>query len=205
MTERLPTYSVVVSREDDLWVAVVERLPGGATDVERFGELPDAVRDLIATLQGVEPDAFWIEWRYQQGDADLTQVIETFRQWERLAAQVARYRDSSRLAAVRGLRAAGLSYREIADVIEVSHQRIGQLLDKSGDADVAEKPPVSVVVEAAGDGDRSGVATPFDMLVAVLLDSARQLPPASRPGLLATTASLLHQASTDESFLRPAG
>ncbi|GAA3053636.1 hypothetical protein [Actinokineospora globicatena] len=201
MTERLPTYSVVVSREDDLWVAVVERLPGGATDVERFGELPDAVRDLISTLVGVEPDAFWIEWRYQQGGADLTQVIETFRQWERLAAQVVRYRDSSRLAAVRGLRAAGLSYREIADVIVVSHQRIGQLLDKSGGADVAEKSPVSVD-EAAGDGDRSGVATPFDMLVAALLDSARRLPAASRSGLLATAASLLREASVD---LRPAG
>ncbi|RLK54147.1 hypothetical protein [Actinokineospora cianjurensis] len=198
MTDQLPVYSVVVSREDDLWVAVVEQLPGGATDVERFGELPDAVRDLVSTLVGVEPDAFWIEWRYQQGDADLTHVIETFRQWERLATQLSRHRDASRLAAVRDMRSAGLSYREIADVIEVSHQRIGQLLDKSGVVDGAEKALAGVVI----DGPGSGVATPFDMLVAVLLDSARRLPAASRSGLLATAASLLREASVD---LRPAG
>jgi hypothetical protein len=55
--DQLPVHSVVVSREDGLWVAVVQGLAAGATDVERCAELPGAVRDLIATLLDVEPDA----------------------------------------------------------------------------------------------------------------------------------------------------
>ena len=56
MIDQLPSYSVVVSREDGLWVAVVDGLPAGATDVERFEELDEAVRDLITFLADVEPD-----------------------------------------------------------------------------------------------------------------------------------------------------
>ena len=66
MTDKLPVYSVTVSTEDDLWVALVEGIPVGATDVERFEELPEAVRDLISTLLDVEPDSFWLDWHYRQ-------------------------------------------------------------------------------------------------------------------------------------------
>jgi hypothetical protein len=69
MTDQLPVYAVTVSREDDLWVAVVDGVPGGATDVAHVHELPDAVPDLIATLVGVEPEEFWIEWHYRQNEA----------------------------------------------------------------------------------------------------------------------------------------
>lgn len=65
MTDQLPMYSVVVSREDGLWVAVVEGLPAGATDVEKFEDLHDAVCDLIADLADIDPDSFWIDWHYR--------------------------------------------------------------------------------------------------------------------------------------------
>ena len=128
MTDRLPTYSVVVSREDGLWVAVVEGLPAGATDVEKFEDLHDAVCDLIASLEETDPDSFWIDWHYQLGTQDLTVLIENLREWEHLAEHAARHRDVTRKAAVESMRSAGLSYREIADVIGLSHQRIGQLV-----------------------------------------------------------------------------
>ncbi len=128
MTDELPVYSVTVSREDGLWVAVVEGVPAGATDVERFEELREAVRDLISTLLDVEPDSFWIEWHYRQGSLDLTDLIEHLREWEDLAERAARNRDASRRAVVASMHSAGLSYREIADVIGISYQRVGQLL-----------------------------------------------------------------------------
>jgi hypothetical protein len=66
----LPTYRATVAREDNLWVAVVADLPGGATDVERITGLDLEVRDLIAGLRDIDPDDFEIEWHYEQGGQD---------------------------------------------------------------------------------------------------------------------------------------
>ncbi|SDC33095.1 hypothetical protein [Actinokineospora iranica] len=185
MTDALPVYSVVVSREDNLWVAVVEGLPGGATEVEHFRDLPDAVRDLIATLVDSETDAFWIEWHYRQGDHDLTQVIENLRQWERLAERAAYQRDLSRQAVVESLRAAGLTYREIADVVQMSHQRVWQLLDTEGKTAKADRETLS----------------PLEASLIAFLSTVGQVRPDSRPSLLTTTAAMLEEAAADVSFL----
>jgi DNA-directed RNA polymerase specialized sigma24 family protein len=129
MTDQLLVYSVLVSREDDLWVAVVDALPGGATDVERFEDLHDAVHDLIATLTDTEIENFRIEWRYRQGSYELTELILDLQQWEKQAEVATLNRDAARKAVVEAMRMAGLSYREIADVLGVSFQRVGQLVD----------------------------------------------------------------------------
>ena len=211
MTDELPVYSVTVSREDGLWVAVVEGVPAGATDVERFEELREAVRDLISTLLDVEPDSFWIEWHYRQGSLDLTDLIEHLREWEDLAERAARNRDASRRAVVASMHSAGLSYREIADVIGISYQRVGQLLSDSGTgAPVPNHVPVSlglakwirpfrntVIHGSALDGQ----PTPFEGVLIALLDSVCRLPPDSRHDLLSTTASVLEDAATDKDFL----
>ncbi|APU14443.1 MULTISPECIES: hypothetical protein [Actinoalloteichus] len=63
----LPIYVVRVSREDNLWVAVVDGLLGGATEAVRLDTLDVEARDLISGLTDAEPDAFEIEWRYEQG------------------------------------------------------------------------------------------------------------------------------------------
>jgi len=55
-------YEVTVSREDDLWVAVVAGLVPAATDVEHFGDLETEVRDLIAGLTDSDPDDFALTW-----------------------------------------------------------------------------------------------------------------------------------------------
>lgn len=211
MTDVLPVYSVVVSREEELWVAVVDSIPAGATDVERFEDLPDAVSDMIATLVDAEPDEFWIDWHYRQGDHDFTDLIEQLREWEKLAERAARNRDITRRAVVEAMHSAGLSYREIADVIGVSHQRVGQLLS-TPQIDVAfPQHRVDVLLRpkwirqlrntAIHGGAVDGQPSPFEAALIALLDSARRVPPDSRHDLLAATASLLDEASTDREFL----
>ncbi len=212
MTDRLPTYSVVVSREDGLWVAVVEGLPAGATDVEKFEDLHDAVRDLIASLRDVDPDSFWIDWHYRLGTQDLTALIENLREWEHLAEHAVHHRDVTRKAAVESMRSAGLSYREIADVIGVSHQRVGQLVAQRGDDAVFRQPDdLYAAVEAKltqrlGDpvarGLVSGVVpNPFEAVLVALLATAQRIRPDSRGDLLSGTASVLADAATDDAFL----
>ncbi|HEX5407311.1 MAG TPA: hypothetical protein VFX16_33985 [Pseudonocardiaceae bacterium] len=198
---QLPVHSVTVSREDDRWVAAVHDIPTGTTDVERFEELPAAVRDLIATLLVVEPDSFWIDWHYRMGQHDLTSAIGHLREWEDMADRAARNRDGSRRAAVAAMRSAGLSYREIAEVIGMSHQRVGQLLAEPDQVvDIQFPTGISVVPEKWRQSD-AGQPTPFESALIELLHSALRTRPDSRHSLLSTSAATLADAADDPEFL----
>ena len=222
MTDQLPVYTVTVFREDDLWVAVVDGLAGGATDVEHFEDLPEAVSDLIATLVDADRQNFWIDWHYRQGNHELTEIIQDLRQWEKQAQLSSQNRDAARIAAVEAMRNAGLSYREIADAIGTSHQRIGQLLDQNlphiasslkdyrfGTAtmdsqwtpELARKLRNVVVHGVRVSGDHEYLS-PIEAALVSLLDSARQLSPSARQGLLSVTAEVLEEVAADEEFLR---
>lgn len=208
MTDTLPVYPVTVSREDSLWVAVVDGIEAGATDVELFDELPDAVRDLIVTLLDIPPDSFWLDWHYRLGAQDLTGPIERLRGWEDLAANAARGRDASRLAAVSSMHGAGLSYREIADVIGISHQRVGQLM-AGPVVDVAWPAQTGVHHEKWVERlrnttiqDAEGQPSPVEAALVTLLDSALRMRPDLRRDLLTATASVLADAARDKDFLR---
>ena len=124
----MPVYPVTVTREDNLWVAVVDGVPAGATDVERFSELEIEVRDLVAGLTDRGPDRFNLDWRYLPGGIDVTVEIENLVHARTDAAAAAGRRDEALRSAIAALRGAGLSVRAIADVVELSHQRVHQLL-----------------------------------------------------------------------------
>ncbi|MEJ3657497.1 MerR [Actinomycetes bacterium KLBMP 9759] len=129
MSKRL-TYGVTVGREDGLWTAEIDGLPpnfGAATDVERFADLDREVRDLIAGLVEADPDDFDLVWRYVQGDQDYTGRLEQLRMWEDRLRVDAEQHEAARKAAIEAMRAAGLSLRDIADVVQLSYQRVHQI------------------------------------------------------------------------------
>lgn len=132
MNTELPTYRVTISREDNLWVAVVADLPGGATDVEHFADLQTEVRDLIGVLTDADTGDFWVEWHYRQGRYEYTNDLRYWQEVEGQAAESLAERDNARQAAIRSMRAASLSLRDIADVMGLSHQRVAQLAAGSG-------------------------------------------------------------------------
>jgi predicted XRE-type DNA-binding protein len=223
MSDELPIYSVTVSREDNLWVAVVDGLPGGATDVERFEDLREAVHDLIATLQDVEPGNFWVQWRFRQGSHELFDELRELRQWEKQAELALANRDAVRRAAIETMRQAGLSYREIADVIGMSHQRVGQLLEGDRGADVRFSNTAAQFKRWAGshahmlqhltgsrshdpsqtDAPLSGqfYMTPLEVAILLILDSALQLSPLDRRNLLVAIVKVLEDVAKDDGFL----
>lgn len=127
MTAGWATYRVHVSREDDLWVSVVEGLPGGATDTEHFADVEDEVRDLVAGLTDTGPDSFSLELHLEQGGREYTPVVARLREQEENARRAIEQRDASRRVAVTAMRNANLSYRAIAEVLGLSHQRVAQL------------------------------------------------------------------------------
>ncbi len=124
------TYDVMVSREDELWVADIAGMTA-ATDVLRFGDLDVEVRDLIAGLTDTEPGEFEIRWHHRAGDDDVTTLIVELAEVEAAAEGATARRDAVRLEIIRRLSAAGLSQRVIADVLGLSHQRVNQLANAS--------------------------------------------------------------------------
>lgn len=140
MSEASPVYHVTVTREDNLWVAVVHDLPAGATDVSRMVDLEPEVRDLIAGLEDLDPDDFEISWHYRQGKHDLSPVVDELRQREATAAEAVLSRDKARLEAIKQLRDAGLSLRSIAELLGLSHQRVQQLASAAAGRSDDEQP-----------------------------------------------------------------
>lgn len=221
MSDEPPVYTVTVSREDNLWVAVVNNLSGGATDVERFDDLYDAVHDLIATLTDTSPGEFWVEWKFLQGSYRLFEMLRDLRQWETQAKLAVASRDAARRALVDAMREAGLSYREIADVIGTSHQRVGQILEKRerdtitdlqvGDQFIQAKgwqstPTLTKTLTKLTAGrDLDIYPRPLEGAIVMFLQLALHASPPARRDLLTTTAAILEDAAEDDEFLRRTG
>lgn len=55
-TAHMTAYDIDVTFEDEMWVAVVRGVPGGATETRDRGSLEPAVRDLLGGLFDVDGD-----------------------------------------------------------------------------------------------------------------------------------------------------
>ena len=129
-----PTYTVTVSRDENLWAARIDGLPPGligVTDVARCADLEVEVRDLVAGLTDTDPDAFDLTWHYAQDGHDYTTSFQQAHEWQRRLAEAEANRDRYRAAAAREMARAGLSQRAIGDALGISHQRVGQILTES--------------------------------------------------------------------------
>ena len=130
----MTTYRVTVTRDDDVWAAVIDGLPPhmiGATDVERFSDLEPEVRDLVAALTDADLDSFGLEWRLLIGNRDVTAEVVALRQAETALQDALAARDEARRTVLKALATTGLSQGAIGDVLGVSHQRVHQLLKAS--------------------------------------------------------------------------
>lgn len=130
----MTTYAVTVTRDGNLWAAVVHGLPPhviGATDAERFADLEADVRELVAGLTDSDLDSFGLEWHLELDGRDLTEAVNTLRRAESEFEAAARARETAREALLKDLADAGLSQAAIGDVLGISHQRVHQLLKAS--------------------------------------------------------------------------
>lgn len=125
------TYTVTVTREDNLWVVVVDGLPKGvvgAMDYENFGDLAEEVPEFIADLTDSDPDSFTIEWRYVVNGNDVTRQVTDFLSSAEALRKVQTDQERTRKEALAAMSDAGLSQRAMADVLGVSYQRVNQLV-----------------------------------------------------------------------------
>jgi DNA-binding NarL/FixJ family response regulator len=133
MSEQVHT--VVVTREDGMWLADVPGLEGAHTYARSLPSLDQAVREVIVLAVGL-PDAAMpglaLDYRYETGDPELDatalEVRRLRRQADELAAEVAARTGQAAVELV----ARGLSVRDVASLLGISPQRVSQLTAKAG-------------------------------------------------------------------------
>lgn len=124
----MDTYTVRVVREDGLWSAIVHDLPEGTSagyDFERFADLRDGVREAVIDL--VEHDDFELEWAFGAAGHDYTRTLGMALTQADAVASARDHLERARHEAITDMQGAGLSYRDIADALGISHQRVAQL------------------------------------------------------------------------------
>ena len=125
------TYTVTVTREDHLWVAVASGLPKGvvgAMDYEHFLELREDFPIYLGELLEISSADISIRWIYQINGKDVTSQLRKLLLAEEELLRTRQSQEDARKEALSALTDAGLSQRAMADVVGVSPQRINQLV-----------------------------------------------------------------------------
>ena len=153
-----PTYQVRVWQEDDWWLARVVAASANAdpaplnaiTQARSLTRINSMSRDLIATILDADESDSEVDFEFVlPGDVgELVNQAKGARAWLDAAQDLWQERSS---AAARALTAAGYSLRDAAMLLELSHQRIDQLLGSHSDHDLSN----FVVFEYSASGSRT--------------------------------------------------
>jgi predicted RNase H-like HicB family nuclease len=107
--------------DDRYWLANVVGEPGAHTFGRSLAEAKRHAVEVVALWFEVEPGEFDVDWDVRLGD--LAAPVKQAR-----AAMAHAEADRARRdAAVRALTDAGVSYRDVAELLGLSHQRVAQI------------------------------------------------------------------------------
>lgn len=123
-----PRYKVIVERDPEdarYWLASLAGEDGAHTFGRSMVEAKRHAVEMVALWVDTEPQAFDIDWDVQLGD--LTGVVEQAHAAIAHVAEDQRRRDE----AVRAMTDAGLSYRDIGELLGLSFQRVAQIAKAS--------------------------------------------------------------------------
>ena len=121
------TYVAVYERdsESDAWLVQIKSIPGCHTYGRTLRQAEARIRDALALWLDRDPDGLEItaEW-----PAELEKVSTSVSRARRDAAASAQAANSATAKAAMRLDRMGLSRRDTAEVLGISHQRVQQLL-----------------------------------------------------------------------------
>jgi predicted RNase H-like HicB family nuclease len=125
MTSRtLRRFKVVVRRDPEdskAWLVYVTGEPGAHTFGRSLAEAKRHGTEVVALWFELEPDQVVIDWDIRLGE--LSKPVNQARAAIAHAEADRQRRDD----AVRALTAAGMSYRDVAELLGLSHQRVAQI------------------------------------------------------------------------------
>jgi predicted RNase H-like HicB family nuclease len=121
------SYVAVYERdfESDAWLVYIKTVPGCHTYGRTLRQAEARIREALAAWLDREPDGLKIvsEW-----PSDLEKVATSVAQARRDAAESAEAAGAATAKAAKRLDRLGLSRRDAAEVLGISHQRVQQLL-----------------------------------------------------------------------------
>jgi predicted RNase H-like HicB family nuclease len=126
-----PSYKVIVRRDPEdarFWLVNVSGEPGAHTFGRSLVEAKRNGAEVVALWFELEPEDFDIEWDVRLGE--LGGPVKRARTAMAHAEQDRRRRDD----AVRALTLAGISYRDVGELLGLSHQRVAQIVKTSSSA-----------------------------------------------------------------------
>lgn len=128
MTDR-PRHVVTLSRDErDPWWIARGSDPGSVTQGRTLAQVQERAREMLAAWHDVDEDSFDIDWRFELGedvDDELDQLARERALLVSTQTAVGR-RMTSTLEAL--VRKRGISQRDAATIVGLSHQRVAQLL-----------------------------------------------------------------------------
>ena len=132
------TYRVVVTREDKSWLASVPEVHGAHTWARSLTGLDRYVREAIALVLDLPPKAeknLELELEFHTGDDDFDATLtDVRRERQRLAAAERALADRTAALAEALVRQHQVSVRDTAKLLDLSPQRISQLVPQADPA-----------------------------------------------------------------------
>lgn len=137
-----PRHVFTVVRDGDFWFVKARDLDRVFTQVRRLDQAAEAARDVTALMLDVPPDSFEVTLRLTGEHAAAANQVRHAR-WQVRDAQS--YLAATTEQVARTLAADGMSLRDIAIIVNLSHQRVAQIL---GDAASTETTNIEELMEA---------------------------------------------------------
>lgn len=121
----MTTYAAEAVRDGQWWLLTVEGI--GATQSRTLRDAPAAAQGLISAMLDVDPATVQVEV-VPQIDSELLDHAEAARRSVARAARLQAEAAAESRAAARELLGVGLTGRDIATILDLSPQRVSQLL-----------------------------------------------------------------------------
>jgi predicted RNase H-like HicB family nuclease len=123
-------YTVSAERQGDWWAITIDELRGVFSQARRLTQVESMARDAISMFLEVPADSFDLSVR-EKLTPDAERVVAAAK--EARAAAIAHQEVASERsrAAARTLAAQGLPQRDIGRLLDLSHQRVAQLLESA--------------------------------------------------------------------------
>lgn len=119
------TYRTTVRREGNWWIVAVEGV--GVTQVRRLEDVDDMARDLVVSMEDVDPDTIDLDVEVRVND-EVDQLRAEIERLAQEADRLARRAREGKAALMRRLHEAKLSVRDVGKLTGVSYQRVSQII-----------------------------------------------------------------------------
>ena len=122
-------YGVVVTRQDDWWLARVPSLAGAHTESRTLATLDRDVREVIALVEDLPAGAeaaLRLSWEFRTGDAIIDELTAALRN-RRIELVQAESDLAARTAALARRLRSQWSVRDVATLLGISPQRVSQI------------------------------------------------------------------------------